>query len=33
MSLRMQAQLLRFLENGEIQRVGLERGNRQSMRA
>jgi DNA-binding NtrC family response regulator len=27
MSLRMQALLLRFLENGEIQRVGSERGN------
>ena len=27
MSLQMQAHLLRFLENGEIQRVGLERGN------
>jgi len=27
MSLQMQAHLLRFLENGEIQRVGIERGN------
>ena len=29
MSLQMQAHLLRFLENGEVQRVGLERDRRQ----
>ena len=33
MSLRMQALLLRFLESGEIQRVGSERGCRRSTSA